>query len=658
MQTLAITFTGSPIPFARTGSFPPESIKDIIKSVKDAIKAGKSALNVLKQEFANTVANGTSTMTQALQSAEIPLKEFTENNFAGLQKALPDLFTRTGAVATARTALLDRLGSVSSYANDPQNKIGGMNISQWSIAGNTLYDSFRSFGNHVNDLQGININDKMLEKVPLYGNVAFSGTINIASSNIATVNLSKTSYPSINVGSTVSVNNKLYVVTGKTFTLHSGGGTVNVNVTSDNTKVTTSSVATLNLANIVLATGSTLKVVPGMYINVNNEIKQVNTINSLGDYLTVTRPFRNSNSSVSLYKETGFTVNTNFTSTNTDIVVKQYNAFVANSLCLDNVITGNGTTFAVDLAVGDKIFYDDLEYFVEARTNTTITVDAPLRGKEDIVVYKVVDEKYTQRFTETYEPEDIVDDFSLLRELFDGMPANPDGSPWISDLSTKYRASNGQYMTVSAYSPTNVTGSLENGRPYMAAIKTTVQGLLDDLQNDAIRYMSDNELTLYLEAKLNEVDAIRANLNDSIQKDLAAINAVKGLIQGLLKFWKHACGRKNLKTGEEAIVDDEFLESVLIPNPIRQGCDATKSDMIDILNQFSDDLFTPENEPNVPPPPAPPSDVDTDLFNAVPDALFVLEREKTPGSNSDILVDIDPATQLPPPAKDPCVEPC
>jgi len=321
LQTLAITFTGSPIPFGKTGSFPPAigPLKDLIQSVKDAIKDGKSALDTIKRQFSNAVANGTSTMTQALESAEIPLNELTKNGWAGLQKAMPDLFTRTGAVANARTALLDRLGSVTQYANDPQNKIGGMTIAQWSVAGNTLYDSMQSFKNHVNNLQGINVDDKLLIGEEIYGNIALSGTINIASTNTATANLSKTSYPAINVGSTIAVNSKLYVVTGRTYTLHTGGGTVSV--TANDVYVNTASLTTLNLANIVLATGSTLKVTPGMYINVNNEIKQVNTINARGDYLTVTRPFRNANASASLYKETGFTVNTNFTSTNTDILV-------------------------------------------------------------------------------------------------------------------------------------------------------------------------------------------------------------------------------------------------------------------------------------------------------------------------------------------------
>jgi len=657
LQTLAITFTGSPIPFARTGSFPPEAIKDIIKSVKDAIKAGKEALNVIKEEFRNTVNDVTSGITRGLEKAEMKLNDLTKDNFANLQKALPDLFSRTGSVATARQKLLDRLGSVTAYANDPQNSILGMTVSQWSLAGNTLYDSIQSFRNHTNDLAGVNVDDKMLVGQEIYGNVVIQGTINIAASNVATVNLSKTSYPLLNVGDRVVINTNFYFVTGKTYTIHSPG-TVSVNNASDNTKVTTASVSTLNLANVLLATGSTLKIQPGMYINVNSEIKQVNTINALGDYLTVTRPFRNSvNTGTSLYKETGFTVNTNFVSTNTDLTVAVNDIFVANSICLDNVITGNGTSFTSVLSVGDKIYYDELEYFVEAVTNTTITVDSPLRGKEGMVVYKVIDERYTQRFSETYGPEDVIDDFSLARELFDGM-ANADGTPFISDLTTKYRASNGQYMTVSAYNPSNVAKSLENGPAYMNAINKTVQGLLDDLQNDAIRFMSENELTLYLEDKLNEIDNLRATLNDAIQEDLAAINAVKGLIKGLLKFWKHACGRKNLKTGEEAIEDDEFLESVLVPNPARQGCQATESDLIDILNRFSDELDTPENEPQPDPAPTPPTDVDLDLFNVVPDALFILEREKAPGANGDILVDGIPDPNLPPVLKDPCVEPC
>ena len=596
-------------------------------------------------EFHNKVNDATAAITNGLEQVELKLKDLTSNGFEKLQKALPDLFNRSGTVATARQNLLNRLGSISAYSSNNTN-ILGMNISQWSMLGNTLYDATQSFKNHTNDLAGVNTENKFLYKQEIYGNVALPGTVN-TSSNVATANLSKTSYPSVNVGSTIRVNSVVYIVTGKTFSIH-GSGTVSVDTTTNNVKVTTASVATLNLADVALSGTSTLKLVPGMYINVNNEIKQVESINAYGDFLTVTRAFRNSNTGASLGKEVGFTINTNFTTTNTDITVYRYDAFVCNSVCLDNVITGNGTTFTSVLSANDKIYYDDLEYFVESVTDTKITVDAPLRGKDNMVVYKVTDEQYVNRFTESLD--DVLDNYSLGEQLF--------GADYMSNLTTKYRNNNGQYISVDAYNPTYVTSSLANGPAYMAAVNKTVQGLIDDLQNDAIRYMSDNELTLYLESKLNEIESLRQTIDDSIRQDLAAINAIKGLISGLLKLWKASCSKK--KYGEEDVVqpDNEYLNSILVANPIRQGCDATTSNLPDLLDATDAELTSPADEPVEATPPIPAADTDATLFAADPDALFVLERARTAGDAGDILVDNDPENQQPPAVQDPCLQPC
>jgi len=648
LQALAITFSGAPIPFAKNGGFPPKPIKDILESIKADIKKGKEALNALKMSFRNKVNEATGAIKNGLETVELGLKDITANGFAKLQTTLPDLFSRTGSVATARQNLLNRLGSVTTYANDNNNNLLGMNLSQWSMLGNTLYGATQSFKNHTNDISGVNNDTKLLIKEEIYGNVALSGTVN-TSSNVATVNLSKTQYPLINVGSTIAVNSVLYVVTGKTFTGHAPG-TVNVDNSISNTKIVTENIAVLNLANIIVGAGSTLKIVPGMYINVNNEIKQVNSINVLGDFLTVTRAFRNSvNSGTQIFKETGFTINTNFTTSNTDIIVHKHHPFVCNSVCLDNVITGNGTSFTSALSVGNKIYYDELEYFVESVTNTTITVDAPLRGKEDMVVYKVNDEKFVNRFTEFPDYEEVLDNFALSEQLL--------GGEFMNNFSTKYRNSAGQYVTVSANNSASATKSLQNGSAYMAAINKTVQGLIDDLQNDAIRFMSDNELTIYLEAKLQEIEDLRATLEDSIKEDLAAINAVKGLLKGLLKLWKVSCSKKKYKSNESNPVDDDFLRGILVPDPTRQGCDATDSDLPEILDDTDIDI-TVLNLPDAPAIPLPEKDVDTGLFDPELDTLFVLERQRNPGDQGDIVIDNDPEAQLPAPIEDPCLKPC
>lgn len=656
LQALAIAFTGAPIPFAKTGGFPPESIKDLIKQIKKDIQDGKDALNALKLEFQNKVNEATAEITKGLEKVEGKLTDFTKNNFAKLKQALPDLFDKEGAVAVARDKLMQRIGDVNSYANDPSNKLFGMTVSQWSTAGNTLYESMQSFKNHTNNLAGINTEEKVIIGDIIYGNVALPGTVN-TSSNVASANLSKTSYSKVNVGSTVLINSSFYIVTGKTFTA-TVSGTVTVNTSLGNTNVYTDNIATLNLANIPLESGSTIKLAPGMYINVNNEVKQVKSISDFGDVLTVTRPFRNAvNTATTLYKETGFTVNTAFGSSNTDITVSNYDSFVCNSVCLDNVITGNGTSFASILSVGDKIYYDDLEYFVEAVTNTTITVDAPLRGTINEQVYKVTDEQFVDRLMPTYGFEDILSDFSLAEQMFENIKL-PNGGDFMSDFSARYRASDGTYKTVLASDPTYVTQSIQNGPAYMAAINDTVQGLLDDLQNDAIRFMSDNELTLYLEEKLNEIDDLRNTLNDAIKEDMAAINAVKGLLKGLLKLWQGSCSKKKIGPDNVVPADDRYLQSVLVANPVRQGCDATVSNFPEILEIIDTEFTTPENEPVAPDPVDPIGDVDPDLFNQVPDALFVLERERVPGANADIVIDEDPEAQQPTPVEDPCIKPC
>ena len=133
---------------------------------------------------------------------------------------------------------------------------------------------------------------------------------------------------------------------------------------TDNVKVTTSDVGVLNLANQLISTSGTITLNTNMYISVNGEVRQVNTINSLGDYLTVYNPFYGSATANTLFVETSFNVNTAFATTKTDQEIKVQTSFVCNSVCLDNVITGIGTTFTSDLQANNKIFYDGREYIV------------------------------------------------------------------------------------------------------------------------------------------------------------------------------------------------------------------------------------------------------------------------------------------------------
>ena len=642
LQTLALTFSATPIPFG-AGKFPPQSLKDIIKKIQENIKNGKTFLNGLKDKFTNPLKT-------SLQEADKAIKKFTENGFQGLKDALPDLFAKTGSVATARDTLLGYLGNAQNAAS---TTFLGMPMSQWATLGNTLYEATQSFSNHTNELSGVNTEDKVLTLQTLYGNVVISGaSVNIASTNVASANLSKSVYPSMNIGSTVVVNSQERMVIGKTYT-SAGAGTVSVDILTDNTKITTASVATLNLANIVLATGSTLKIAAGMYINVNSEIKQVNTINALGDFLTVTRPFRNSNAGATLYKETGFVVNTAYSTTSTDMTISIKTPNIANTLCLDNVITGNGTTFTSSLTANNKIYYGGKEYFVISVTDTRITVDEAIGSTSNEIVYKVTAETPVMRITDSNSPGDILAAFDGLDQLTTSMDSNlTDG------MTTRYMTSDGTYNTIDCATPVHVTQSLTKPE-YVNAVTRTLQGLLDDLNNDAIRALSDSELVAYLNQQTNEINAVKNKLMDSINQDLAAINAVKGMLAGLLKLFQASCSKK--KKGDDPEnpdnTSDDYLKLILKVDPLTQGCSATESDFIDTLDtadaEFKGYTYT---TPNVAVPTIAAS-TPPDQFDDA-DYTYGLQQQQNAGGDGDVSIDNSPDSLLPAKTVDPCTQPC
>jgi len=642
LQTLALTFSATPIPFG-AGKFPPQSLKDIIKKIQENIKNGKTFLNGLKDKFTNPLKT-------SLQEADKAIKKFTENGFQGLKDALPDLFAKTGSVATARDTLLGYLGNAQNAAS---TTFLGMPMSQWATLGNTLYEATQSFSNHTNELSGVNTEDKVLTLQTLYGNVVISGaSVNIASTNVASANLSKSVYPSMNIGSTVVVNSQERMVIGKTYT-SAGAGTVSVDILTDNTKITTASVATLNLANIVLATGSTLKIAAGMYINVNSEIKQVNTINALGDFLTVTRPFRNSNAGATLYKETGFVVNTAYSTTSTDMTISIKTPNIANTLCLDNVITGNGTTFTSSLTANNKIYYGGKEYFVISVTDTRITVDEAIGSTSNEIVYKVTAETPVMRITDSNSPGDILAAFDGLDQLTTSMDSNlTDG------MTTRYMTSDGTYSTIDCATPVHVTQSLTKPE-YVNAVTRTLQGLLDDLNNDAIRALSDSELVAYLNQQTNEINAVKNKLMDSINQDLAAINAVKGMLAGLLKLFQASCSKK--KKGDDPEnpdnTSDDYLKLILKVDPLTQGCSATESDFIDTLDtadaEFKGYTYT---TPNVAVPTIAAS-TPPDQFDDA-DYTYGLQQQQNAGGDGDVSIDNSPDSLLPAKTVDPCTQPC
>ena len=648
MQALAITFTGAPIPFGKIGKFPPESLKKIIEDIKKAIEDGKSALSALKAEFHNALDR---LIDKPLKNAVQSLDDLTKDGFAKLQNALPALFSKTGSVATARQALLDRIGSVTQYASDPNNKMLGMTLNDWSMLGNTLYDSVQTFKNHTNGLSGVQTDDKYITLETIYGSIQVSnGTVNVASgSNVAYANLSKTTYPSINVGDTLTINTQVKVVTGLSYNSVSGG---TVSVTADGYNVTTSSVATMNLANISLGGGS-LKLSPDMYIKVNSEIKQIESINAYGDYLTVYSAFRDNASAKTLYTEVGFTVNSNFTTTNTDASLYKTTAFCANSECLGDVIYGQGTTFTANISAGNKVYYDEQEFNVISVTDTEIVVDAPLRLLSNEMVYKVIGEEAVFRITDSMNPDDVLATFDAADTMTSAF-----GENYIEGLTTRFMAANGETMQVNAYKPVHVTQSLQ--KPELArAVTRTVQSLIDDLQDDAIRHLSDGELVSYLEQRTQEIDDMKNRLLDSVKQDIAAFNAIKGLLQGLLKLFQISCSKKKKGDDPESpdSSSDDYLQLITIPNPSRQGCDATDSDLIQLFDDADAEYKTID---------FPPVEVDTGNVSSTNiedfidpnDTLFVPERSDSGGGLGDIELDGEADDLLPAKTVDPCTQPC
>jgi hypothetical protein len=93
LQTLSITFTGSPIPFGKL-QFPPKGLADLFAKIKEVIQKGKDVMDMLKQEFVNPIK-------QSIDEVKAKLDAFTANNYQGLKDSLPAVFNdaRAGVVS-------------------------------------------------------------------------------------------------------------------------------------------------------------------------------------------------------------------------------------------------------------------------------------------------------------------------------------------------------------------------------------------------------------------------------------------------------------------------------------------------------------------------------------------------------------------------------
>jgi len=643
LQILSITFGKAPIPFANTAKLPPGPIQDIVKAIKDAIESGKNALNTLKEDFTNPIV-------EDLRAAETTIRDLTKNNFALLRQQFPRLSEAQGDLAEAREALFATIGNIDSYAAN--TRFLGYSVKQWADMGSddTLLGSLAGFRGHTDEISGVLSDDVVLqmEALPAYITIGFGNTT--SNSNTVLANFNNALYPSPNVGDIIRIANTDYLIHGKTFQPITG----NVRVNANSTMVYTTNVNTLNLANIYLGNTTTVQLESEMYVRVNTEVRRVNTINSLGDYMTVYVPFFQNNNNALIETENGFRTNTvvSTTSTNTAIKIRTYKH--ANSLCLSDTINSEGTSFQSSLQIGDKIYYDEKEYYVVSLTQTSIVVDDRLRELQNQFVYKITDEIPVQRTIESDNPDDILATFSTVDQVTAAL-----GTNFIEGMTTRYRRSDGTYAQIEAWKPLHVTKSVQQeGSFLMNLVNRKLQELIDSLQDDAIRNLTDNELTNYLNEKKQEINELKNAIKDQINADKAAINAVKSLVKNLLKLFKAGCSKK--KKGDDPenpdLTSDEYLNLILTPNPKRQGCSATVNDLPDILD-LADEEF---NSIELPPVDltTPVSNTDPNLYTDTVDEIYGLDIPgRGGGANGDIRIDRTPDSLLPD-RQDPCVEPC
>lgn len=650
-------FTGKPVPFAKLGGmFADTTLGKFLADIKrDAGRITNSVKNFFAQEFINPLRralNSENFISSPLNDLNQELEYYTADNYLNLQAALPLLFSNTEpSIVTARTELLNRLGQVQDLNTSNNYKLGPFTLGELTSMADeadSLSRTLRSFEEHTDNLSGLGGSATVKFRFErIYGNVTISNaTVNIASTNTVSPNLSLTRYPVVNIGDTVVVNSLERVVIGKNF-VAAPAGTVTV---SGNT-VTSSDVGTLNLANCLLDTGGSLVVGNGTYISVNNEVRQVSSVNSLGDFLTVHLSFYNPASSQTFYKEASFNVNTAFATTSSDLTISLKTSFVANSICLDNVITGNGTTFTSYLSANDKIYYDDREYNVVSVTDGAIVVDDYLRATTRFPVFKIIDEVPFLDLTEDLvDPDGIITSFTLPGQIMGD-------STVLDGLTTRVRRANGTYQTVNASQPTDAAQSLFQ-EELLRRTKEILTQMKYDLRDDAIRELSSALLAQRISETDVRLKTIKEDIDNVIEQDIAVYNQVKGLVKGMIKLFSMSCSKKKRKdSGGNATDSDDYLDLITSPNPNRLGCDATESDFIDILDDFDKEY----NDPNVSSNNVPIIDTtipSTNLFDDLDGVAGPFPRQTTGAGGDTVgggLDDQDPDVTVP---ENPCAKPC
>jgi len=655
-------FSCVPIPFVKQGGldFANSKFGNFLTDMKNLFDKGADAVSgFFKNYFRNPLVDAfkdfkgavldplDKALASPFESLTNEIDNFIANDYQGLKTTLPYLAGNgVGSIQATFDALELSLGKAQTFSDNYQ--IGPFTFGQLAtIAENaSLQGSLNQLREHTDALSGVK-STMAYELITLYGNVASTGaTVNIASSNVVSPNLSATAYPRVDYGDTIIIDSQTKVVTEKVFTAHASG-TVSVNVASSNVKVTTDNIATLNLANCLLSATGVVTLNSSMFITVNNTIRRIDSINTAGDYLIVDIPFDSSATAVSLYKETSFVVNTAFATTNTNQTVYVKTPFIANSECLDNVITGNSTTWTSQLQVGNKIIYDTKEYFIESLTDTTITVDKPLRLTKNFAVYKVNNEIEITQIGEDIDPDEIINGFSMIET----MTGNP---TFMQGVKTRVRLANGTYASVATEKPTDAAQALFR-KELLEQAKEAIKTMKYELNDAKVRGLSESQVNTKINGIIDRFTTVKNDIEAVISRDKQIIKNVKNFVTALGKLFSLACGKKKKNKGDSS--SDDYLDIITVPYAPDDGCDATTGQFITILDDF-DSEFNQDNftVPNITSNTTIAATNQFDGSDVIVGPLPNQTQGIDTGAQSNVGIDgRDPSVTVP---EDPCAKPC
>lgn len=654
-------FSCVPIPFVKNGglNFAATKFGKFLTDMKKWFDTKADIVsNFFKQYFRNPLVDAfkefkttvldplDKALASPFEAINNELDGFIANDYAGLKSTFPYLAGNgVGSIAATFNALETSLGKAQNFADNYQ--IGPFTLGKLaSIAENaSLQASVNNFRDHTDSLSGVK-STMAYDLIQLHGNVVSVGaTANIVSSNVVSPNLSAIAYPKVDYGDTIIIDSQARIVTEKVFTAHASG-TVSVDVSTNNVKVVTADTGTLNLVNCLLSVSGTINLNASMFITVNSEIRRIESINAAGDFLIVDLAFDNSVTGTQLYKETSFVVNTAFTTTNTNQLVYVKSAFIANSECLDDTITGNGTSWLTQLEVGDKIIYDTREFFVQELTDTTIKVDDQLRLTKNFAVYKVNNEIEITGFEEDIDPDEIINAFTMIET----MTGDPD---FMKGVTSKVRLANGKYQSVATENPLDAAQALFK-KELLIEAKNALKRMKYDLNDAKLRGLNEAQVTNAVNGTIARIFKVKNDFEATIARGKQIIKNVKNFAKALGKLFSLSCGKKKRNKGDSS--SDDYLNVIVVPYAPDDGCDATVGNFINILDDFDgefnqDGVTTPTVDANT-------SIATTNQFNG-PDIIVGPLPNQTQGTvtgESNVGIDgRDPDVNVP---EDPCAKPC